>query len=64
MYLTNKFVGINYAMNSMKVVLATLVRTFVFKVDEHIDIREIKLKANITLSPIEPLKIRIEKRDL
>ncbi|XP_018368992.1 PREDICTED: cytochrome P450 3A29-like isoform X2 [Trachymyrmex cornetzi] len=57
-------IGTKYAMISIKVILATLIRTFVFKVDKSIQIRNIKLKTDITLSTIEPLKIRINKRDL
>ncbi|XP_011169761.2 cytochrome P450 4V2 [Solenopsis invicta] len=57
-------IGMRYAMTSMKVILATLVRTFVLKVDEHIPINKIKLQTDITISPIKPFKIRIEKRNL
>lgn len=51
-------------MMSMKVVLATLIRTFVFKVDKSIEIDKIKLNVDLVLSAIEPLKVKIEKRDL
>ncbi|KYM96398.1 Cytochrome P450 4V3 [Cyphomyrmex costatus] len=57
-------IGTKYAMISMKVILATLIRTFVFKVDRTMQIRNMKLKTDVTLSTIEPLKIRIKKRDL
>jgi len=50
-------------MISMKVILATLIRTFVFKVNKSIGINEIKLQTDIILSTIEPLKIKIKKRD-
>jgi len=50
-------------MISMKVILATLIRTFVFKVNKNIQINEIKLQTDLTLSTIEPLKVKIEKRD-
>jgi len=50
-------------MISMKVILATLIRTFVFKVNKSIEINEIKLQTDMVLSTIEPLKIKIEKRD-
>lgn len=52
-----------YAMISMKVILATLIRTFVFKVDENIKISKIKLKFEVLLAPIKPLKVKIEKRN-
>ncbi|XP_011706504.1 PREDICTED: cytochrome P450 4g15-like, partial [Wasmannia auropunctata] len=57
-------IGARYAMISMKVILATLVRTFVFKVDRRVQINEIKLKTDLFISTVEPLKCRIEKRDL
>ncbi|XP_050452058.1 cytochrome P450 4c21-like isoform X4 [Cataglyphis hispanica] len=56
--------GIKYAMISMKVFLSTLVRTFVFKIDKSIQINEIKLHYDLMLKIGEPIKVRIEKRDL
>ncbi|EFN72236.1 Cytochrome P450 4C1 [Camponotus floridanus] len=56
-------IGMKYAMISIKVILATLIRTFVFKVDESIKISKIKLKFEVLLSPIKPLKVKIEKRN-
>jgi len=58
-----KHVGIKYAMMSMKVILATLIRTFVFKVNKSTEINEIKLHSFIILSTIKPLKVKIQKRD-
>lgn len=46
----------------MKVMLATLVRTFIFEVNKRIEIDEIKLKFNTVLATKEPLKVKIEKR--
>nr|XP_012219731.1 PREDICTED: cytochrome P450 4C1-like isoform X1 [Linepithema humile] len=57
-------IGAKYAMMSMKVILATLIRTFEFKTDKKIKVDEIKLKMNITLEPVNPIKVKIEKRDL
>ncbi|CAL1688579.1 unnamed protein product [Lasius platythorax] len=57
-------IGINYAMISMKVMLATLIRTFMFKVDKSIEIDKIKLNLDILLSTVEPIKVKIEKRNL
>ncbi|KAG5324382.1 C4G15 protein, partial [Acromyrmex heyeri] len=56
--------GSKYAMMSMKVILATLIRTFVFKLNQSIEIDKIKLNSDIVLSIAEPIKIRIEKRNL
>jgi len=53
-----------YAMISMKVLLATLIRTFIFKVDKSIPIDEIKLNLDITLSLVKPIEVKIEKQEL
>ncbi|XP_072745744.1 cytochrome P450 4C1-like [Anoplolepis gracilipes] len=58
------FAGMKYAMISIKVILATLIRTFVFKIDKNIQIDKIKLNVDITLSTIEPIIVKIDKRDL
>ena len=55
--------GMKYAMISMKIILATLIRTFIFKVDESISLDKIKLTTDMVLSTVEPIKIKIEKRD-
>ncbi|CAL1685468.1 unnamed protein product [Lasius platythorax] len=57
-------IGMKYAMISTKVILATLIRTFVFKVDQSIQIDKIKLNIDIALHNVEPIKVKIEKRDL
>ncbi|CAL1678466.1 unnamed protein product [Lasius platythorax] len=57
-------IGMKYAMISMKVMLATVIRTFMFKVDKSIEIDKIKLNMDITLSTVEPIKVKIEKRNL
>ncbi|XP_067209289.1 cytochrome P450 4C1-like isoform X1 [Linepithema humile] len=56
-------IGQKYAMISMKVILATLIRTFEFKVDKNIKIDEIKLSMDATLCTVNPLKVKIKKRD-
>lgn len=53
-----------YAMTSIKVILATLIRTFVFKVEKSIEIDKIKLNSDMALSIVEPIEIIIEKREL
>ncbi|XP_050451728.1 cytochrome P450 4g15-like [Cataglyphis hispanica] len=57
-------IGGKYAMILMKVFLSTLVRTFVFKIDESIQIDQIDLYYNLLLNFAKPIKIRIEKRHL
>ncbi|XP_029156093.1 cytochrome P450 4C1-like isoform X2 [Nylanderia fulva] len=56
-------IGVKFAMISMKVILATLIRTFVFKVDKSIPIDKIKLKFEVLLAPTQPLKVKIERRN-
>nr|XP_012217196.1 PREDICTED: cytochrome P450 4C1-like [Linepithema humile] len=56
-------IGQKYAMISMKIVLATLIRTFEFKVNKNIKINDIKLNMDISLCTIDPLKVKIKKRD-
>ncbi|XP_032690154.1 cytochrome P450 4g15-like isoform X2 [Odontomachus brunneus] len=55
-------IGAKYAMISMKILIATLLRTYILKVDKEVKIEEIKLMANLLLTPVIPLKVRIEKR--
>ncbi|KAM0726633.1 Cytochrome P450 4C1 [Formica fusca] len=57
-------IGMKYAMISLKVLLSILVRTFVFKIDKSIPVDEIKFNYDLMLNFAEPIKIRIEKRDL
>lgn len=52
-----------YAMISMKVFLATLVRTYIIKIDRNVKINEIKLKFGVVLAPMDPLKVKLEKRN-
>ncbi|KYN16351.1 Cytochrome P450 3A12 [Trachymyrmex cornetzi] len=57
-------IGLKYGMMSMKVILATLIRTFVFKIKQSIEIDKIKLNSDIVLYIDDPIKIKIEKRNL
>ena len=61
-FIIDKFAGLKDAMISMKVILATLIRTFVFKLNQSIEIDKIKLISDILLSLDESIKIRIDKR--
>lgn len=60
----NQIAGWKYGMVSMKVILATLIRTFIFKVDKRIEIDEIKLNVAPLLTVINPLKVKIIKRNV
>jgi hypothetical protein len=64
LHIINKFAGTKYGMMSMKVILTTLIRTFVFKVNQTIEIDQIKLNTGIAISTVEPLKVKFEKRNI
>jgi len=57
-------IGIKFAMMSMKVILANLIRTFIFKVNRRTEINEVKFNFDPVLYTIEPLKVKLEKRYL
>lgn len=56
------FSGIKYAFMSMKTLLATVLRKYVLKKDKIVLIKDIKLKNDIMLKPVDPIRIRIEER--
>ncbi|XP_025154262.1 cytochrome P450 4C1 [Harpegnathos saltator] len=56
-------IGSRYGMMSMKVLISTLLRTFILKVDKRMEINEIELKVEMMLASRKPLKVRIEKRN-
>ena len=43
---------------------AIVIRKFEFKIDKKIDVSEIKVTVNVTLEPVNPVKIRIEKKNV
>ncbi|XP_025162293.1 cytochrome P450 4C1 [Harpegnathos saltator] len=55
-------IGSKYGMMSIKVLISTLLRTFILKVDRKMEISEIELKIELSLTSRKPLKLRIEKR--
>ncbi|GAB1859801.1 Cytochrome P450 4C1-like isoform X1 [Camponotus japonicus] len=57
-------IGWKYGVVSMKVMLATLIRTFIFKVDKKIELDEIKLNVTPLLTLVNPLKVKIKKRNM
>ena len=56
------FSGMKYAMMAMKALLATVIRKYVVKKDKVLLIEDIKIKADVMLKPVDPIKIRIERR--
>lgn len=51
-----------YAMMAMKALLSTVVRRYVIKKDAAVLIKDLKYKMDIVLKPVDPIKIRIERR--
>lgn len=51
-------------MISMKVILAVLIRTFMFKVEKSVQIDQIDLNINLTLCTNKPIQVIMEKREL
>ncbi|KAF7993854.1 hypothetical protein HCN44_011123 [Aphidius gifuensis] len=56
--------GFKYAMMAMKVLIATLLRHYVIKKNNIQNIQDIKLKVDLMLKPVVPIKIKIEKRQI
>ncbi|KAL2732085.1 cytochrome P450 4C1-like isoform X1 [Vespula squamosa] len=55
-------IGQKFAMLEMTVIIATLLRRFVIKIDRPKGIAEIGVKLSLSLKPIEPIKLKFEKR--
>lgn len=56
-------IGVRYAMMAMKTLIATVLRHYVLKKDRIVRIEDIKLKADVMLKPVEPICIKIERRN-
>lgn len=57
------FLGQTFAMLEMKVVIATILRRFIIKIDRPIVIEDIAVKLNITLKPAKPIALQFERRN-
>ncbi|XP_044576131.1 cytochrome P450 4C1-like [Cotesia glomerata] len=55
-------IGLKYAMMSMKILLATLLRNYIFMKDKHVNIEDIEIKAEVFLKTINPITIKIKRR--
>lgn len=55
-------IGLKYAMMSMKILLATLLRNYIFMKDKHVNIEDIEIKAEVFLKTIDPITIKIKRR--
>lgn len=55
------FTGLKYAMMVMKVLLATVLRRYVLKRDRVLDVKDIKLEADM-LKPTEAMTLSISER--
>ncbi|KAL2713211.1 cytochrome P450 4C1-like isoform X1 [Vespula squamosa] len=54
-------IGQKFAMLEMTVIIATLLRRFIIKIDKPKEIGEIGVKLSISLKPIELIKLKFEK---
>ncbi|XP_043682415.1 cytochrome P450 4C1-like isoform X1 [Vespula pensylvanica] len=55
-------IGQNFAMLEMTIIIATLVRKFIIKIDKPVEIAEIGVKFCLSLKPTEPIRLKFEKR--
>ncbi|KAG8041890.1 hypothetical protein G9C98_007194 [Cotesia typhae] len=55
-------IGLKYAMMSMKILLATILRNYIFMKDKHVNIEDIEIKAEVFLKTIDPITIKIKRR--
>ncbi|KAK0181268.1 hypothetical protein PV327_003562 [Microctonus hyperodae] len=55
-------IGLQYAMMSMKVLLASVLRKYILYKDSKIQIKDMKLKADMLLKPVNPIKVKIMRR--
>ncbi|XP_044575509.1 cytochrome P450 4V2-like [Cotesia glomerata] len=55
-------IGWKYGMMSMKILLATLIRNYVFIKDKHVSIEDIKVNADIFIKTFEPISVKIKLR--
>lgn len=56
------FPGLKYAMMSMKVLIATILRKYILIKDKVTPIANIKLKVDVMLKPVETITLRIKNR--
>lgn len=55
--------GQTFAMLEMKVIIATILRRFIIKIDRPVVIEDIALKLDITLKPAKPIVLQFERRN-
>ncbi|XP_046828273.1 cytochrome P450 4C1-like [Vespa crabro] len=55
-YGRRNYIGQNFSMLNMTVIIATLIRKFLIKIDNPIGIAEIGLKMSLTLKPAKPIR--------
>ena len=51
-------------MMAIKVLLATILRKYILKKDNIKPVKDIRLKLDILLRPVDPITLRIEKRTI
>nr|XP_050868883.1 cytochrome P450 4C1-like [Vespula vulgaris] len=55
--------GQTFAMLEMKMIIATILRRFIIKIDRPVVIEDIALKLDITLKPAKPIVLQFERRN-
>ncbi|KAG7188272.1 hypothetical protein KM043_007938 [Ampulex compressa] len=55
--------GMKYAMMLVKVIVATVLRTYVLKIEKFVPMEAMKLKVDISLKPAKPIKLKLARRN-
>lgn len=56
-------IGRTYAIMSMKIIVATFLRKYIVKKDKILPVKDIKIQMDAFILAVDPIKIRIEKRE-
>ncbi|XP_047361038.1 cytochrome P450 4C1-like [Vespa velutina] len=56
-------IGQIFAMLEMKVIITTLIRKFIIKIDQPKAIEEISIKMDVTIKPAKPIRLKFERRN-
>ncbi|XP_046829944.1 cytochrome P450 4C1-like isoform X2 [Vespa crabro] len=56
-------IGQIFAMLEMKVIITTLIRRFIIKIDQPKAIEEIPIKMDVTIKPVKPIRLKFERRN-
>ncbi|XP_035727798.1 cytochrome P450 4V2-like [Vespa mandarinia] len=56
-------IGQNFTMLNMTIIIATLIKRFLVKINNLIEIAEIGLKISLILKPAKPIRLKFERRN-